>query len=91
MYSKFKGEIMKPFGNRLFIKIEESEQKTSTGIILTTNDESLLKGEVISVGDEVKYIKEGQTVYFNKNRLMKFNTDKNKFNLLDETSVIMYE
>ncbi len=41
---------MKPMGDMLLIKVAEEEKKTSSGILLTSNQTSYTYGEVISVG-----------------------------------------
>ena len=41
---------MKPMGDMLLIRITEEEKKTTSGILLTSNQTSYTYGEVISVG-----------------------------------------
>ena len=42
---------MKPLGDLLLIKLTEEEKKTSSGILLTSNQSSFIYGEVISTGN----------------------------------------
>jgi co-chaperonin GroES (HSP10) len=60
-----------PTNKRVIIEIDQSEEKTSSGIILTTKNEKeggkLQRGTVIAVGKECddSLIKKGVKVYYN--------------------------
>jgi chaperonin GroES len=57
---------VKPIGERILVKREEVEEKSSGGIILTqTQQEVPAQGEVRAVGD-VEGIEVGDTVVFGK-------------------------
>ncbi len=57
---------VKPIGERLLVKREEIEEKSTGGIILTqTQQEAPAQGEVRAVGD-VEGIEVGDTVVFSK-------------------------
>ena len=58
---------IQPLGERVLVKREEIEEKSSGGIILTqTYQEKPNQGEVRAVGDEVTNLKVGDTVVFGK-------------------------
>ena len=57
---------VKPIGERLLVKREEIEEKSTGGIILTqTHQEAPAQGEVRAIGD-IEGIEVGDTVVFGK-------------------------
>lgn len=60
---------VKPLGNRILIKVKETEEKTSGGIILPeTAQEKTQVGNVIAIGDDKEAItvKIGDNVVYDK-------------------------
>ena len=62
---------LKPLGDRVIVKVDEAEEKTSGGLILTSdNKEKPMTGTVIAVGPgkdgEKVPVEEGQKVLFGK-------------------------
>lgn len=59
-------KVIKPFGIRILVKpIKEEEKKTDGGIIIPTSiKEEVKRGTIASVGDDVKTLKEGDTVLY---------------------------
>ena len=58
---------VKPIGERILVKREEVEEKSSGGIILTqTVQEKPNQGEVKAIGDDVTTVKVGDTIVFGK-------------------------
>lgn len=59
---------IQPMGNRILIKqkvLDGSEEKTSTGIILTRQEEKKFPmGEVKAIGEKVETIRVGDSVLF---------------------------
>ena len=58
---------VKPLGERILVKREEIEEKSTGGIILTESyQEKPNQGEVRAIGDDVTTVKVGDTVVFGK-------------------------
>ena len=59
---------IKPLGKRVLIEQTKQEEVTKSGIVLpgTASKEKPIIGEVIAVGTEVKEIKKGMNVIFEK-------------------------
>lgn len=58
---------VKPIGERILVKREEVEEKSTGGIILTQAvQEKPNQGEVRAIGDDVTTVKVGDTVVFGK-------------------------
>ena len=59
---------IKPIGKRVLIEQMKQEEVTKSGIVLpgTASKEKPIIGEVIAVGTEVKEIKKGMNVIFEK-------------------------
>jgi chaperonin GroES len=58
---------VKPLGERILVKREEVEEKSTGGILLThSHQEKPNQGEVRAVGDDVTTVKVGDTVVFGK-------------------------
>lgn len=56
---------IKPLTDNLIIKEKKIEEKSKTGIVLTTNnEEQTLTGEVIATGKDVEEIKKGDKVVY---------------------------
>ena len=56
-----------PLFDKILIKRPEEFSETDGGIIIPeTSREKAMNGEVISVGDDVKHVKKGQTIMFAK-------------------------
>jgi len=58
---------VKPLGERILVKREEVEEKSTGGIILTESyQEKPNQGEVKAIGDDVTTVKVGDTVVFGR-------------------------
>ena len=60
---------MKPIGTNIVIKTIEEEIKTSSGLLLSSEDANQLrykKGIVVKPGTEVTVISEGDEIYYDK-------------------------
>lgn len=58
---------VKPLGERILVKREEIEEKSSGGILLThSHQEKPNQGEVKAIGDDITTVKVGDTVVFGK-------------------------
>lgn len=61
-------EIYEPLGDRVLVKPDAKEAKTSGGILVPeTAQAKPQRGEVIAIGPTVKTIKEGDRVMYGKN------------------------
>lgn len=67
MKVKTKESKIKAFGSKILIEVESPERITESGIILQPKkDEVSGRGVVVSVGEEIKDINEGNLIFFNK-------------------------
>ena len=60
---------MKPIGKNIIIETIEEEIKTSSGLLLSSEDANQLrykKGIVVKPGTDVDVIKEGDNIYYDK-------------------------
>ena len=60
---------MKPIGKNIIIKTIEEEIKTSSGLLLSSEDANLLrykKGVIIKSGTEVSVLDEGDFIFYDK-------------------------
>lgn len=84
-------------GKWVLIKpVEKDALETRSGLLLPQTEERDQKsqGEVLSVGEEVKGIKVGQTViygtYAGENIAMKENTEKVEYKMLHDDDIIAF-
>lgn len=59
--------MIKPLGDRVAIKVDDIENTTESGIILSLNSqEKPQKGSIVAIGNKVEELKEGDSVIFSK-------------------------
>ena len=82
--------IIKPLGKRVLIKQVEQEEVTKSGIVLpgTASKEKPITGEVLAVGKEVKDVKAGDKVIFEKYSGTEVKDGDNSFLILDIDNVL---
>ena len=83
---------MKPIGKNLLIKIIEEEIKTSSGLLLSSDDASQLrykKGIVIKSGTEVSTIDEGDLIFFDKRAGFTLIINDEPFTVIQEKDVVV--
>ena len=83
---------MKPIGKNLLIKIIEEEIKTSSGLLLSSDDASQLrykKGIVIKSGTEVSTIDEGGLIFFDKRVGFTLIINDEPFTVIQEKDVVV--
>jgi len=83
---------MKPIGKNLLIKIIEEEIKTSSGLLLSSDDASQLrykKGLVIKSGTEVSTIDEGSLIFFDKRAGFTLIINEEPFTVIQEKDVVV--
>ena len=80
---------MKVLRNYLFLKVEEKETKTKSGIVLPDSSKSSPEiGIVVKAGEEVKGIKEGDRVLFKKFAPDEIELEGEKFLSLEEIDIL---
>ena len=84
---------MRAIGNNLIIKkIEESNQKTKGGLILTEKqreDVRFQKAKVIKVGDSVVAVKQDDIIYFDKAAAHKIEIEKEPYHVIRQENVVV--
>ena len=83
---------MKPIGKNLLIKIIEEEIKTSSGLLLSSDDASQLrykKGIVIKSGTDVAVIDEGALIFFDKRAGFTLIISDEPFTVIQEKDVVV--
>jgi chaperonin GroES len=89
---KKKGELVmkfKPLKDRVFVKYSEEAEKTAGGIYIPESaKEKPQKGVIESVGSEVKEIKVGDIILFDKYSGSKINIDNNEYLIIKEEDIL---
>jgi chaperonin GroES len=79
----------KPLKDRVFVKYSEEGEKTPGGIYIPdTAKEKPQKGAVEAVGSEVKEIKVGNTILFDKYSGSKVIIDNNEYLIIKEEDIL---
>ena len=90
--------IGKPLGDRVLLKLTETEQKSSTGIILSQSSQSTQTAEVVAVSDGFvgpsgelipMGLQEGDSVLINNGSGKKIRLDGKDYFLLRESEILM--
>jgi len=84
---------MRAIGNNVIIKkIEESNQKTKGGLILTEKqreDVRFQQAKVIKVGDSVVAVKENDVIYFDKAAAHRIEIEKEPYHVIRQENVVV--
>ena len=81
---------MKAIGTKILLQKLTEEKATTSGIILVHNDNSQeIEAKVLSVGDNCKFIKEGDKILVNKFKVDDFTYNGEEYFTMDETSVLV--
>ena len=84
---------MKAIGNNLIIKkIEESNQFTKGGLLLTEKqreDVRFQQAAVIKVGDGVVAVKENDIIYFDKSSSHRIEINKEPYHVIRQENVVV--
>ena len=84
---------MKAIGSNLIIKkIEESNQSTKGGLLLTEKqreDVRFQKAEVIKVGDGVNAVKNKDIIYFDKASSHRIEINKEPYHVIRQENVVV--
>tara|TARA_Y100000401_G_scaffold46441_1_gene35702 strand:+ start:1430 stop:1690 length:261 start_codon:yes stop_codon:yes gene_type:complete len=84
---------MRAIGNNLIIKkIEESNQETKGGLILTQKqreDIRFQKARVVEIGDSIVAVKKEDIIYFDKAAAHKIEIDKEPYHVIRQENVVV--
>lgn len=79
----------KPLKDRVFVSYSGEAEKTAGGIYVPdTAKEKPQKGKVEAVGSEVKDVKVGDTVFFDRYSGSKVNMDNNEYLIIKEEDIL---
>jgi chaperonin GroES len=79
----------KPLKDRVFVRYTEEGEKTAGGLYIPdTAKEKPQKGTVEAVGSEVKEIKIGNTILFDKYSGSKVTIDNNEYLIVKEEDIL---
>jgi len=79
----------KPLKDRVFVKYSEEAEKTAGGIYIPESaKEKPQKGVIEAVGSEVKEIKIGDIILFDKYSGSKINIDNNEYLIIKEEDIL---
>jgi len=79
----------KPLGERLFVKFLEEMDKTAGGLFIPDSaKEKPQKGRVEAIGKDVKEVKVGDVVLFDKYSGSKINMDNEDYLIVKEEDVL---
>ena len=83
---------MKPIGKNIVLKIIEEEIKTSSGLLLSSEDTNLLrykKGVIIKSGTEVSVLDEGDFIFYDKRSGYSMIINDEPFTIIQEKDVVV--
>ena len=84
---------MRAIGNNLIIKkIEESNQKTKGGLLLTEKqreDVRFQQAKVINIGDAVVAVKQNDIIYFDKAAAHRIEIKKEPYHVIRQENVVV--
>jgi chaperonin GroES len=87
-----KGELLmnfKPLKDRVFVKYTEEAERTAGGLYIPESaKEKPQKGTIEAVGSEVKEIKVGDVILFDKYSGSKVNIDNNEYLIIKEEDIL---
>ena len=79
----------KPLKDRVFVKYSDEAEKTAGGIYIPESaKEKPQKGVIEAVGSEVKEIKVGDIILFDKYSGSKINIDNNEYLIIKEEDIL---
>ncbi len=79
----------KPLKDRVFVKYTEEGERTPGGLYIPDSaKEKPQKGLVEAVGSEVKEVKVGNTILFDKYSGSKVNIDNNEYLIIKEEDIL---
>lgn len=83
---------MKPIGKNIIIKTIEEEIKTSSGLLLSSEDASKLrykKGRIIEIGTDVVAIEKNSEIYYDKRAGYTMLISDTPYTIIQENDVVV--
>jgi len=83
---------MKPIGKNIIIKTIDEEIKTSSGLLLSSEDANQLrykKGVIIKSGTEVQVLDEGDIIFYDKRSGYSMIINDEPFTIIQEKDVVV--
>ena len=83
---------MKPIGKNIVIKTIEEEIVTASGLMLSADDANQLrykKGKIVKPGVDVKSIKEGVEIYYDKRAGYTMIINTEPYTIIQENDVVV--
>jgi|TARA_B100001093_G_scaffold514621_1_gene589064 co-chaperonin GroES (HSP10) len=83
---------MKPIGKNIIIKTIEEEIKTSSGLLLSSEDASQLrykKGRIIEIGTDVVAIEKDSEIYYDKRAGYTMLISDTPYTIIQENDVVV--
>ena len=80
---------IKPLGERVLIEQIEAETKTASGLIIPDSaQEKPLQAKVVAIGEEVKTLKEGDTVLYAKFTGSELKLDNKNYIMIELSDIL---
>jgi len=83
---------MRPLGKNIVIKTIEEEIKTSSGLLLSSDDANQLrykKGLIVKPGLDVKSVNEGDSIYYDKRAGYTMLINDEPYTIISENDVVV--
>ena len=83
---------MKPIGKNIVIKTIEEETKTSSGLLLSSDDANQLrykKGRIVEIGTDVIAIEKDSEIYYDKRAGYTMLIDNIAYTIIQENDVVV--
>ena len=84
---------MKAVGKNLIINVtKEGTTKTKGGLLLAENqreDIRYVEASIVSIGDEVKGLKQDDTIYFDRHAGHKIEVDKKSYHVIKSGDIVV--
>jgi len=83
---------MKPIGKNIVIKTIEEEIKTSSGLLLSSDDANKLrykKGRIVEIGTDVIAIEKDSEIYYDKRAGYTMLIDNIAYTIIQENDVVV--
>ena len=84
---------MKAVGNNLIIqKVEENITKSEGGLLLNKNDRAdirYIEAQIISVGDTIKGLDKGNTIFYDRHAGHSIDIDSNTYQVIKAQDVVV--